>query len=89
MDFNDVNNTYFINDKEFFNAAKYLYIWDVKKQFSIIPTKNSFHVMFEVDGQDIGRIMLNLNTNASYAFAEKKQQQGKNYKPTISVTTKR
>ena len=39
--------------------------------------------------QDIGRVLLNLYNNAFYALAEKKQQQGENYKPTISVNTKR
>ena len=39
--------------------------------------------------QDIGRVLLNLYNNAFYAVAEKKKQSGENYKPTISVSTKK
>jgi signal transduction histidine kinase len=39
--------------------------------------------------QDIGRVMLNLITNAFYAVAEKKKQQPDGYEPTVSVSTKK
>jgi two-component system, NtrC family, sensor kinase len=38
--------------------------------------------------QDIGRVILNLITNAFYAVTEKKQQQPAGYEPTVSVRTK-
>jgi signal transduction histidine kinase len=43
--------------------------------------------------QDIGRVILNLFTNAFYAVSEKKsslkESDTKEYKPTVSVTTKK
>ncbi len=39
--------------------------------------------------QDIGRVILNLITNAFYAVNEKKKQNPEGYEPTVSVTTKR
>ena len=39
--------------------------------------------------QDIGRVLLNLYNNAFYAVNENKKQQGENYEPTVSVSTKR
>jgi signal transduction histidine kinase len=39
--------------------------------------------------QDVGRVLLNLFTNAFYAVNEKKQQQGESFEPTVSVTTKK
>ena len=39
--------------------------------------------------QDIGRVILNLLTNAFYAVAEKKKQIGIGYDPTVSVSTKK
>ncbi len=39
--------------------------------------------------QDIGRVVLNLITNAFYAVAEKKKQAGEGYEPTDSVNTKK
>jgi len=38
--------------------------------------------------QDIGRVILNLITNAFYTVAEKKKQQGDAYEPTVYVSTK-
>ena len=38
--------------------------------------------------QDIGRVLLNLYNNAFYAVNEKKKQQGENYEPIVSVSTK-
>lgn len=37
--------------------------------------------------QDIGRVILNLITNAFYAVNEKKKQIGDNYEPTVTVKT--
>jgi two-component system NtrC family sensor kinase len=45
--------------------------------------------MIDMIPQDIGRVILNLITNAFYAVAEKKQQLGEGYNPTVTVTTKR
>ncbi len=39
--------------------------------------------------QDIGRVILNLITNAFYVVAEKKNQQTQTYEPTITVSTKK
>jgi signal transduction histidine kinase len=39
--------------------------------------------------QDIGRVLLNLYTNAFYAMNEKKKQQGENYELVVSVSTKK
>ncbi|CAN5835224.1 sensor histidine kinase [soil metagenome] len=39
--------------------------------------------------QDIGRVILNLITNAFYAVAEKKKMNISGYEPVVSVTTKR
>jgi signal transduction histidine kinase/ligand-binding sensor domain-containing protein len=39
--------------------------------------------------QDIGRVLLNLYNNAFYAVNEKKEKQGENYEPTVSVFTKK
>jgi signal transduction histidine kinase len=43
----------------------------------------------EVVPQDIGRVLLNLFTNAFYAVTEKKKQVKENYEPTVSVSTKK
>jgi len=39
--------------------------------------------------QDIGRVLLNLFTNAFYTVTEKKNQQQNDYEPTVSVSTKK
>jgi signal transduction histidine kinase len=39
--------------------------------------------------QDIGRVILNLVTNAFYAVTEKKNQNSNGYVPTVSVSTKK
>src|SRR6185369_3646381 len=39
--------------------------------------------------QDIGRVVLNLITNAFYAVDEKKKQHQNGYEPTVSVNTKK
>ncbi len=39
--------------------------------------------------QDIGRVILNLLTNAFYAVTEKKKQQPEGYEPTVSISTKK
>ncbi|MHB1177872.1 MAG: sensor histidine kinase, partial [Daejeonella sp.] len=39
--------------------------------------------------QDIGRVILNLITNAFYAVDEKKKQIVKDYEPTVSISTKK
>jgi len=39
--------------------------------------------------QDIGRVILNLITNAFYATGERKKAEGGSYEPTVSVTTKK
>lgn len=37
--------------------------------------------------QDIGRVILNLITNAFYATGERRKSEGVNYEPTVTVTT--
>ncbi|HEV8273988.1 MAG TPA: ATP-binding protein [Chitinophagaceae bacterium] len=55
---------------------------DVKSDFDdSIPNIN-------VIQQDIGRVILNLITNAFYAVSEKKQMRGDNYEPVVTVSTK-
>jgi len=60
----------------------------------------SFNATFETDfdetigkvniiPQDMGRVILNLLTNAFYAVAEKAKQNGAAYEPTVTVSTKR
>jgi signal transduction histidine kinase len=39
--------------------------------------------------QDIGRVVLNLSTNAFYAVDEKKKADIENYEPTVSISTKK
>ena len=39
--------------------------------------------------QDIGRVILNLITNAFYAVSEKKNQAGEEFEPIVSVSTKK
>jgi signal transduction histidine kinase len=61
---------------------------------------NSFNVTMEthfdetlekvnVIPQDIGRVLLNLFTNAFYAVSEKKKQAGDGYEPTVTLSTKK
>ena len=42
----------------------------------------------EVVPQDIGRVILNLITNAFYAVNERKKQQGENFEPIVTVSSK-
>jgi signal transduction histidine kinase/ligand-binding sensor domain-containing protein len=42
-----------------------------------------------VVGQDVGRVILNLITNAFYAVAERKQQGVSGYEPTVTVGTRK
>ena len=44
--------------------------------------------VLDIIPNDIGRVILNLVTNAFYAVSEKKKQQHDNYEPEVSVTTK-
>ncbi|MEO5893419.1 MAG: ATP-binding protein [Ferruginibacter sp.] len=39
--------------------------------------------------QDVGRVILNLITNAFYAVTDKKKQAGNGFEPTVSVSTKK
>ncbi len=39
--------------------------------------------------QDIGRVVLNLLTNAFYVVDEKKKSRAENYEPTVSISTKK
>ena len=45
--------------------------------------------MVNIVSQDMGRVLLNLFTNAFYSVAEKKKQQIEDYQPTVAVTTKK
>ncbi len=44
--------------------------------------------MIDVIPQDIGRVILNLITNAFYAVSEKKKQSVHGYEPTVTVSTR-
>jgi signal transduction histidine kinase len=39
--------------------------------------------------QDIGRVILNLITNAFYVVAERRKEEGEKYEPTVTVSTKK
>jgi len=43
--------------------------------------------LVDVISQDVGRVMLNLFTNAFYAVQQKQRKSGPDYKPTVSITT--
>lgn len=43
----------------------------------------------KIISQDIGRVILNLLTNAFYVINEKKMTSGEDYKPTVSLSTKK
>lgn len=45
--------------------------------------------LIKVIPQDIGRVVLNLITNAFYAVSERKKQQPEGYEPVVSVNTKK
>jgi signal transduction histidine kinase/ligand-binding sensor domain-containing protein len=45
--------------------------------------------LVDIVPQDIGRVILNLITNAFYAVNEKKQEQIKGYEPSVSIGTKK
>ena len=59
-----------------FNATLVTDFDDTIRNINIIP-------------QDIGRVVLNLLTNAFYVVNEKKQQNIEGYEPTVSLTTKK
>jgi signal transduction histidine kinase len=56
---------------------------DVKSEFDNTIEK------VNVIQQDIGRVILNLITNAFYAVTEKKQLKGDNYEPIVTLSTKK
>jgi len=45
--------------------------------------------LIKIIPQDIGRVILNLITNAFYAVSEKKKQQPDGYEPVVSIQTKK
>jgi len=60
------------------------------KSFNV-TVKSEFDTTIEkvyVMQQDIGRVILNLITNAFYVVNEKKHQEGDNYEPVVTVSTK-
>jgi signal transduction histidine kinase len=63
-----------------------------KDNFFNVNIKTDFDESIEkikIIPQDIGRVILNLITNAFYAVNEKKKQQQENYEPIVTVSTKR
>ncbi len=60
----------------FFNATMQTDYDQSLKKINIVP-------------QDIGRVLLNLFTNAFYAVTEKKKEQKDGYEPAVSVRTKK
>jgi len=59
-----------------FNAQLVTDFDDKVKKLPVIP-------------QDLGRVILNLLTNAFYVVNERKKSGDKNYKPTVSISTKK
>ncbi|MBT8322122.1 MAG: GHKL domain-containing protein [Eudoraea sp.] len=59
-----------------FNAAMETELDETLGQVNIVP-------------QDIGRVLLNLLTNAFHAVSEKKQKNPEGYQPTVTVKTKK
>jgi len=45
--------------------------------------------LVNISPQDMGRVVLNLITNAFYAVDEKKKSEAEHYEPTVSVSTKK
>jgi len=45
--------------------------------------------LIKVIPQDIGRVILNLITNAFYAVAERQKEEGEKFEPVVSVSTKK
>ena len=45
--------------------------------------------LIKIISQDVGRVILNLITNAFYAVTEKKKLQQEGYEPTVTVSTKK
>ncbi len=63
-----------------------------KDQFFNVTMQTDFDQNIEkidIVPQDIGRVLLNLFTNAFYSVNEKKKLQGDAYEPTVSVSTKK
>jgi signal transduction histidine kinase len=57
---------------------------------AVLKTEYDDHIgHIAVVPQDIGRVLLNLYSNAFYVVAEKKYRQQGNYEPTVSVSTKK
>src|SRR5579862_910435 len=51
-DFADVFQTFVSDGKVYFDAVKYIFIWDIqKKEFRIIESKEKFHNMFKANGK--------------------------------------
>lgn len=63
----------------------------MNKSFNASIKKDFDHSIGKVNiiPQDIGRVLLNLFTNAFYAVTEKKRMQPEGYEPTVSVSTKK
>lgn len=61
------------------------------KSFNVILKTDLDESIGKIDiiPQDIGRVVLNLITNAFYAVAEKKKQNPDGYEPTVTVSTKK
>jgi signal transduction histidine kinase len=61
-----------------------------KDQFFNATIKTDYDESLEkinIIHQDIGRVVLNLFTNAFYAVTEKRKEQPGNYEPTVTITT--
>ena len=59
--------------------------FNAKMETNLDPSLGNVHVV----PQDIGRVILNLFTNAFYVVDEKKKKGALNYDPTVSLTTKK
>lgn len=61
------------------------------KSFNAIMNTNFDNSIGKINimGQDVGRVVLNIITNAFHATQEKKVELGKDYNPTLTVATKK
>ena len=49
--FSNVSETFVSEEKVYFNAEKYILIWDIEKRaFKIIESESGFHLLFKVNG---------------------------------------
>ncbi|MEO6453982.1 MAG: ATP-binding protein [Ginsengibacter sp.] len=80
-DFNALVNEYLKLSYHGFRAKDKSFNATIKTEFDENLAK------INIIPQDIGRVLINLYNNAFYSVNEKKKTEGKDYNPTVSVTT--